>query len=176
MLPNVLNGKYIAIVFDEIVKDEDFQKSDTDKETYESIEESEFPQQYEDGGIFLLDDFNKKNERSSSKTMFKRSRHNKLSIFIINQDYYELPKRTIRANRNMYHNFKPNISSDVQCLYQDKSSMDMTLNEFNLLIYIRWNEKYQPLTIDMTKVKYTGRYQLGLNPMFDPKSSPFYVN
>ena len=59
--------------------------------------------------------------------MFKRSRQNKLSIFKINQDYYELPKRTIRADRNFYHNFKPNISSDVQCLYQDKSSMNMTL-------------------------------------------------
>ena len=26
------------------------------------------------------------------QAMFKRSRHNNLSIFIISQDYYELPK------------------------------------------------------------------------------------
>ena len=30
------------------------------------------------------------------QAMFKRSRHNNLSIFKISQDYYELPKRTIR--------------------------------------------------------------------------------
>ena len=31
--------------------------------------------------------------------------------------------------------------------------MDMTLNEFKNLTSICWNGKYQPLTIDMTKVK-----------------------
>ena len=62
--------------------------------------------------------------------MFIRGRHNILSIFLISQDYYELPKRTIRANGNIYHTFKPNNFRDVQNLYQDKASMDMTLNEF----------------------------------------------
>ena len=58
MIPNVFKGEYIGIVFDEIVKDKDFPKSDTDIETCESIEELKLPQQYEDGGIFNLDDFN----------------------------------------------------------------------------------------------------------------------
>ena len=58
-------------------------------------------------------------------------------------------------------------------LYQDKSSMDMTLKEFKLLTSTCWNKNYQPLTIDMTKDKYTGRYRLGLNSIFDPDKSPF---
>ena len=33
--------------------------------------------------------------------MFKCSCLNNLSIFIISQDYYELPKRPIRANGNL---------------------------------------------------------------------------
>ena len=32
------------------------------------------------------------------QAMFKRSRHNKLSIFIISQDYYELGKKATRCN------------------------------------------------------------------------------
>ena len=32
------------------------------------------------------------------QAMFKRSRHNNLSIYIFSQDYFELPKRTIRTN------------------------------------------------------------------------------
>ena len=40
--------------------------------------------------------------------------------------------------------------------------MDMGLNEFKLLTSICWNENYQPLTIDMTRDKYTGLYRLGL--------------
>ena len=39
--------------------------------------------------------------------MFKRSRHNNLSIFKISQDYYELLKRTVRANGNIYQLFEP---------------------------------------------------------------------
>ena len=93
--------------------------------------------------------------------MFKKSRHNILSIFTISQDYYELPKRTIRANGNVYHTFTPNNFRNVQKFYQDKASMDMTLNEFNYLTGTCWNGKYQPLTLDMTKDRYQGRYRLG---------------
>ena len=107
------------------------------------------------------------------QAMFKRYRHNNLSIFIISQDYYELPKRTIRANGNIYHIFKPNNFRDVQNLYQDKASMDMTLNEFKLLTSTCWNRSYQPLTIDMTKNAYDGRYRLGLKSIFVPDTSPF---
>ena len=85
--------------------------------------------------------------------MFKGSRHINLSIFIISQDYYELSKKTIRCNCNIYHIFKPTNFRDVLNIYQDKSSMDMTLNEFKLLTSTCWNKKYQPLTIDMTKDK-----------------------
>ena len=46
-----------------------------------------------------------------------------------------------------------NIFRDVQNLYQDKASMDMTLNEFRNLTKTCWNENYQPLTIDTTKDK-----------------------
>ena len=96
------------------------------------------------------------------------------SNFIISQDYYELPKKTIRANGNIYHIFKPNIFSDVRNIYQDKSSMDnMTLNEYKYLTSTCWNEKYQPLIIDMTKNAYDGRYRLGLKSVFIPDGSPF---
>ena len=53
------------------------------------------------------------------QAMFKRSRHNNLSKFIISQDYYELPKRKIRANGNFYHIFKLNIFRDAQNLYHE---------------------------------------------------------
>ena len=58
--------------------------------------------------------------------MFKRSRHNIKSTFKISQDYYDLPKRTIRANGNTYHIFKPNKHRDVQNFYQVKANMDDT--------------------------------------------------
>ena len=158
IVPNILSEEDIDMVIDEIVNNKDFEKSDTEIETYESIEEIKFPQEYnsDQSIVIILDDLNQK-EMDNSR------RHNNISYFIISQDYYELSKKTIRANGNIYHIFKPNNFRDVQNLYQDKASMDMTLNEFKLLTSTCWNEKYQPLTIDMTKDKYQGRYRLGLN-------------
>ena len=90
------------------------------------------------------------------QAMFKRSRHNNLSIFIISQYYYELSNKTIRCSGNIYQIFKANTFTDAQSLYQDKASMDMTLDEFKYITSTCWNERYQPLTVDMTKDKYTG--------------------
>ena len=51
--------------------------------------------------------------------------------------------------------------------------MDMTLDEFKYLTSTCWNKNYTPLTIDMSKDKYTGRYRLGLNNIFVLDNSPF---
>ena len=126
-----MNEEDIDIVIEEIVNNKDFEKSDTEIETYESIEDLKFPQEYENNGIIILDDLNQKEmEDPRVLAMFKRSRHNNLSFFIISQDYYELNKKTIRCNGNIFHIFKPNNFRDELNLYQDKNSMDMTLNEF----------------------------------------------
>ena len=163
IIPNNLNEEDIDVVIDEIVHSKGFEKFDTEIETYESIEELNFPRKYDDGGIIILNDLNEKELNDPRvQAMFKRSRHNNLSSFIISQDYYELPKRTIRANGNIYQIFKPNSFRDVQNLYQDKTSMDMTLDEFKYLTSTCWDEKHQPPAIDMTKDRYQGRYRLGL--------------
>ena len=62
---------------------------------------------------------------------------------------------------------------DLQNLYQDKTSIDMTLNEFKYLTSTCWNEKYQSITINMTKDKHTSRYRLGLSSLFFQDSSLF---
>ena len=174
IIPNILNEEDIDKVTDELVNNKDFEKSDNEIETYESIKELTFLQEYEINGMIILDDLNQKEmDDPRVQTRFKKSTHNNLSIFIISQDYYELSKKTIQCNGNINHIFKPNNFRDVINLYQDKASMDMTLNEFKLLTSTCWNENYQPLTIDMTKDKYTGRYRLGLNSIVVPNTSSF---
>ena len=46
----------IDMVTDEIVKIKDRKKSDTEIEAYETIEELKYPQDYNNGGITILDD------------------------------------------------------------------------------------------------------------------------
>ena len=54
ILATVLNKEDIDGVIQEIVNKKDFEKSNTEIETYESIEERKFPQEYDDGGIIIL--------------------------------------------------------------------------------------------------------------------------
>ena len=121
IITNILIEEDFDVVFEEIVNNKDFEKSDTEIETYEWIEELKFPQENDDGGIIILHDLNEKEMNDPRvKAMFKRSTLNNLSIFIISHVYYELPKKSIRANGNIYHIFKPNKYRNVQNLYQVK--------------------------------------------------------
>ena len=114
IIPNILNEEDIDIVIEEIVNNKDFKKSDTEIETFDNIDELKFPQEYENISIIILDDLNQKEmDDLRAQAMFKRSRHNNLSIFKISQDYYELSKKTICCNENIYHIFKPNNFRDV---------------------------------------------------------------
>ena len=80
---------------------------------------------------FNLDDLNEKEVNNHRvQALFKRSRHNNISSIKISRDYYELPKRTIRTNGNIYHTFKPNVLKDVQNIFQDNANMDVTIKEF----------------------------------------------
>ena len=71
--PNILYEEDIDIVIDEIVNNKDFEKSNTEIETYEPTEEPKFPQEYEDGGIIILDYLNEKEMNDPRvQAMFKR--------------------------------------------------------------------------------------------------------
>ena len=174
IISNIINEEDIDVIIEEIINNKDFSKSDVEIETFDNITELKYPQEYQNNSIIILDDLNEKEMNDSRvQAMFKRSRHNNLSIFTICQDFYEISKKTVRANSNIFHIYRPNNYLDVRNIYQDKASMDMTLNEFKLLTNTCWIEKYKPLTIDMTKDKYQGPYRLGLNSIFVPNSSPF---
>ena len=96
IIPNILNEENLDILIDEIVNNKDFEKSDIEIETFDNIENLKFPQEYENNSIIILDDLNQKEmDDPRVQAMFKRSRHNNLSIFIISQDYYELPKKQL---------------------------------------------------------------------------------
>ena len=99
IVPNFLEEENVCIVIEEKVNDENFEKSDCEIDTYESIKELEYTQDNDIGRIIILDDLNEKKLKDPRvQATFKRTRHNNLSIFVISQAYYELPKRTIWTN------------------------------------------------------------------------------
>ena len=123
MIPSVLNEESSNLVYDKIVNENDCGDSDREIETFESmIYQLKTPQVYEDGAIILVDLNELEMGDLRFQVLFRRSRHNNLLIFLISQEYRELPKRTFRANGNICHIFKPNNSRVVQKHYQDKAT------------------------------------------------------
>ena len=55
IIPNILNEEDIDLVIEKVINNKDFEKSDTEIKTYESIEEIKFPQEYENNSIIILD-------------------------------------------------------------------------------------------------------------------------
>ena len=60
IIPKILNEEDIDIVIEEITKNEDFQKSNIQTETFDKTEDLKFPQEYENNSIIILDDLNQK--------------------------------------------------------------------------------------------------------------------
>ena len=90
VISNIQNEKVTDILIDEIINIKNFLKSDTEKRPNESIEELEYPQDYDDGDESISDDLDE-NEMNNPRVqaIFKRYRHNNLSILILSHDYYE---------------------------------------------------------------------------------------
>ena len=65
-------------------------------------------------------------------SLLKCSRPSKLSVFIINPDYFEQPRRRImrRASRDVFHNFKCHEYTNLRNISQAKSYVDMTFLDF----------------------------------------------
>ena len=95
IIQDILNEKDLELLIEEIVSKQNIEKLETEVETYESIEELNYQQDYgSDFPIVIVRDvLNQKNADPRVQALSKRPRHNKMSIFIISQDYYDLRKK-----------------------------------------------------------------------------------
>ena len=175
-IANILKEEDLDLLNNEVVTIKNVAKSDTEIETHESDKELKYPQAYDSDQSFvtIIVDFNKREMNDPRvQAFFKRSRHSIISSFISSQQSFERAKRTIGAKGNIYHLSKPNNFRDVQNLFQDQASKDITPTELKLLTSTCWKEKHQQLSTEKTKDEYTGRFRLELISLFNPHTNPF---
>ena len=95
---NILIEEDIDIVIEEIVNNKDFENSNTEIATFDNIEELRYPQEYEENSIIILDDLNEKEIKNDKiQAMFKRGRHNNLSIFYNQSRILRTPKTNYQS-------------------------------------------------------------------------------
>ena len=105
---NIFNEEDLDVIIEEIGNNENFEKSELQIETHQSIEEMKYPQEFESDFSILttIDDLGEKAKNDPRfQAIFKSLSHRKVFIFMFSQSYYELPKLTSRANGKWYSIF-----------------------------------------------------------------------
>jgi GTPase SAR1 family protein len=147
---------------------DDTEKGDISCEFYEDPTSIPDPKDFDkqDKNLIIFDDIMTDKNQSAPGAFFTRSRHNNIDCIYISQNYYHLPRHTIRTNSNflVLFNLDP---TDTDHLYRDSgASVDFKdINKFRDMCNKAWKRSYGYLVIDKSKKdlhqKY--RYQLELN-------------
>ena len=105
--------------------------------------------EYENSIIVFDDILGSSNSRFIDQ-FFIRGRYNNLDVYYLSQSYFDLPKRTIRNNKNKKNLFNQTLK-DIEHIYRDVAGCDMNYDEFKELYRKSWEEDYNYLYIDGSK-------------------------
>ena len=103
-------------------------------------------------------------KQSKAEAYYTRGRHNNCDSFYISQNYFLLPRKTIRENANFIIMF-PQDDKNLNHIHKDHCT-DMSLVEFKLFCRKCWESKHNFVTIDLSSEKYNGKYRCNFNMFY----------
>ena len=145
-------------------------KSKYEVEYYEDSDSIPDPKDIneEKKNLFIFDDIMTDSKQSKAEDYYTRGRHNNTSSIYISQNYFKLPRQTIRSNANILILFSL-PEKDLRHIYDDFISKDMNWKEFREFCNTVWNEHYSYVVINKTLPPSEGKYQANFNCIFIPK-------
>ena len=118
--------------------------------------------------LLILDDcfLGKQNK---AEAYYTRGRHNNCDTLYISQNYFRLPRQTIRENANIIILF-PQDAKNLNHIHADHCDDDMTIGEFKKFCRDVWNGagNYNFVTIDLTSDKMNGKYRRNFDCFYLP--------
>ena len=106
-------------------------------------------------------------KQSKCKAYYTRGRHSNVDCFYLSQNYFLLPRQSIRTNFNFICLF-PQDLKDLNHLHEDHVGDDMTKKEFRDFCKKCWAKSHGFAVIDLTSKKETGKYREGFDNFFIP--------
>lgn len=108
-------------------------------------------------------------KQNKCEDYYVRGRHSNVDCFYLAQNYFKLPRQTIRENANFICLF-PQDLKNINHIYNDHVSIDMTKDEFRSLCKQCWSKPYGFVVIDLSSDKNNGKYRYKLDTFFIPKN------
>ena len=142
------------------------EKSDIKSAFYESAEDVPDPSDLDpnDKNLMVFDDLQLEKQNSPEK-YYVRGRHSNVDCFYLAQNYFKLPRQTIRENANFICLF-PQDKKNVDHIYRDHVSHDMSIEEFRKLCKDVWNKPHNFLVIDLSSQKQNGKYRRNFDEFY----------
>ena len=115
--------------------------------------------------LLILDDCYLGNQ-SKAGAFYSRGRHANCDTLYISQNYFTLPRNSVRENSNIIILY-PQNSKSVLHIYQDHCT-DLPFDEFENLCQEIWKTRYNFLTIDLTSSALDRKYRENLDRFYIP--------
>ena len=106
-------------------------------------------------------------KQNKCESNYIRGRHSNVDCFYLSQNYFKLPRQTIRKNANFICLF-PQDLKNLNHIYNDHVG-DVTKEEFRNFCKKFWVKPHSFAVIDLTSKKDSGKYRDGFDNFFIPQ-------
>ena len=103
-------------------------------------------------------------KQNKCEDYYVRGRHSNVDCFYLCQNYFRLPRQTIRENANFICLFRQD-ARNLQQIHRDYCT-GLTMEQFRILCDHCWDEPHGFVTIDLTSPKTDGRYRCKLDEFY----------
>ena len=107
-------------------------------------------------------------KQNKCEAYYTRGRHSNVDCFYLAQNYFRLPRQTIRENANFICLF-PQDLKNISHIYNDHASSDMDKEQFKNLCKTAWDKPHSFVVVDLSSDKNNGKYRIGLDVFYIPK-------
>ena len=118
----------------------------------------------EDKNFMIFDDLLLERQ-NKCECYYIRGRQSNVDCFYLSQNYFKLPRQTIRENANFICLFPQNLKN-INHIYNDHVGEDMTREEFRKFCHECWEKPHGFAVIDLTSKKDAGKYRGGFDNFF----------
>ena len=122
----------------------------------------------EDKNLMVFDDLLLEKQNACEK-YYARGRHSNVDCFYLSQNYFKLPRQTIRENANFICLFRQDLKN-MNHIYSDHASSDMKSEEFRDMCKKIWGGPHDFTVIDLTRDKDVGKYRKCFDEFYLPTS------
>ena len=137
-------------------------KSDVECKFYESAEDVPDPRELssEKNNLMVFDDLLLE-KQITCESYYVRQRHSNVDCFYLAQNYFKLPRQTIRENANFICLF-PQDMKNLNHVFDDHVVSDVTKEEFRQICKTAWEKQHGLVIIDLSSKKTTANIEVGL--------------